>query len=173
MARVFAGERTFLDPVLTPVERLDLSAVRCPPGNGADVGGIHDFYVGSLASSECCRCTYTASTVFPAAQSAGICWSRTRTCIQYRGKLYDQYQLAGLLRRIHHELPDSDGGSRLPQLCIGRRGFGDSDRRHSCICSARLPYHWKFLVRSGSRDAVGVDPNLHSFHSGSDLAGCA
>ena len=43
MARVFAGERTFMDPVLLPVERLIYRLCGVQPAHRADLGRIYRF----------------------------------------------------------------------------------------------------------------------------------
>ena len=56
MARVFAGERTFLDPVLAPVERLIYRLCGVHPAT-EQTWVEYTISMLPLASSECCRCT--------------------------------------------------------------------------------------------------------------------
>ena len=160
-----------MDPVLLPVERLIYRLCGVHPATEQTwveytVSMLLFSVVGMVVLYALERLQY-----FPAAQSAGLCRGRARPGVQHRGKLYDQHQLAGVLGRIDHELPDPDGGTRLPQLRFGRCGPGDRDRGHSGFCSAQRPNAGKLLVRSRPQYAVGAASDLHHFHPGSGVAG--
>ena len=49
--------------------------------------------------------------------------------VEHRGLVHHEHQLAELLRRVHHELPDPDGRARGAELPVrrGRPGGGDRD----------------------------------------------
>ena len=49
--------------------------------------------------------------------------------VEHRGLVHHEHQLAELLRRVHHELPDPDGRARGAELHVrrGRPGGGDRD----------------------------------------------
>ncbi len=108
MARVYQGERTFLTPVVGPVERLIYRIVGMRADEEMDwktyaialllftLVGMLSLY-GSAASSVC-----------PAAQPSAFGSSQTRPGLQYRHQLHYQHQLAKLRRRDHHELSDPD-----------------------------------------------------------------
>ena len=71
-------------------------------------------------SCRCSRCTRFSACSVAAVEPAGPWWGLAGPRVQHRGVVHDQYELAGLRRRIHHELSHADGRSRLPQLCLGR-----------------------------------------------------
>jgi hypothetical protein len=59
-------------------------------------------------------------------------WARQRHAgdrVEYGRVVHHQHQLAELLRRVHHELPDPDVGARGAELPVrrGRAGGGDRD----------------------------------------------
>ena len=131
MERVFTAKPTFIDPVMRPVERAIYRV--CGITEAAEMGG-------SNTPSRCCCSAWWGcwcSTRLSACKD--ICRSirRTsagprRTRLQYRGQLHHQHQLAGLRRRIDHELPDPDGGAGVSQFrlrCGGNRGGDRGDSR--------------------------------------------
>lgn len=146
IARVFAGERTFLDPVLLPLERLIYRLCGVQPATEQTwveytVSMLFFSVIGMVLLY-----ALRAFAVFSTAQSAEFCRGGTGSGVQYCGKLYDQHELAGVLGRIDHELPDPDGGTRVPQLRFGCCGPGDRDRSHPGFCSARRPDAGELLV---------------------------
>ena len=120
MTRVFGGERTFLSPVLRPVElaiyktrrhqRRQRAALRSP-----------------IRSACCCfmpagsyslRADARASD--PAVQSGRAVGGRAGFVVQYRRQLYHQYQLAELRRRKHDVLSRADARPHPSELSVGR-----------------------------------------------------
>ena len=63
-----------------------------------------------------------------AAQPAAPAERPAGSRLKHRRFFHDQHQLAGLHARDDHELPNPDGGPRLPQLRLG----GGRDRPNDC-----------------------------------------
>ena len=123
MARVFAGEQTLLDPVLRPVERAIYRVCGVHPEAEETwveyaVSMLLFSMVGMLVLYAMERLQY-----YSAAESAAVRRGRARSRIQHRRELHHQYQLAGLWRRIDHELLHADGRARLPQFRLGGGGY--------------------------------------------------
>ena len=147
MARVFAGEHTFLDPVLKPIERAIYRVCGVHPGTEQTwaeyaVAMLLFSVVGMIVLYAIERLQY----ILPL-NPQGLDRRRARSRIQYRGQLHHQYQLAGLRRRIDHELLHADGRARLSQFRLGRRGNRGRDRGDSRL---RAPQRARPSAISGS-----------------------
>ena len=104
MTRVFNGERTFLSPVLRPVEaglywlggvdekREQHWLTYTVAMLLFNVGGFLILYGADAAAG------------VAAVQSAGAIRGRRRPVLQHRGQLHHQHQLAELRRRKHDDL---------------------------------------------------------------------
>ena len=71
-------------------------------------------------------------------------------CFQYGDELHDQYQLAVLRWRKHHELFLADGGARDSQFLLSRRrdrGCGGLDPRPCAKTIKGIGNFWADLVR--------------------------
>ena len=111
MARVFAGERTFLHPVLRPLERLiyRLGGVR------EDVEQRWTGYAGALLAFTVAKFLFTYLIqrlqgwlpLNPQGFWRGASEAGSR--LQHRDQLRDEHELAGLRRRGDAELPRPDG----------------------------------------------------------------
>ena len=128
MARVFAGERTWLSPVLVPVERLDLSHLRRSRRRGDDVVRLRALDAGLLVDRPRLSLHSAAHAEVAAVQPRPHRQHDARLGVEHRGQLYDEHELAVLLRRDGDELSLADGGSRVAQLRLGRRGHRDRRR---------------------------------------------
>ena len=132
MTRVFNGERTFLSPVLRPVE-----------AGIYWVGGVDEkreqhwltytvamllFHVGGFPD----HLRPDAAAGLAAVQPGGAIRRRRRPVLQHRDLLHHQHQLAVLRRRKRAVLPDPDGRSDAPELPVGgdrHRAGGGADPR--------------------------------------------
>jgi K+-transporting ATPase ATPase A chain len=108
MARVFAGERTMLDPVLRPIERVIYRLCGIHPEAEETwveyaVSMLLFSMVGMLVLYAMERLQY-----FLPIQRSGA-----RPRLQHCRELHHQYELAGVWRRIDHELLHANGGARL------------------------------------------------------------
>src|SRR5215475_5778003 len=76
--------------------------------------------------------------------------------VEYGRFVYDEYELAGLLGRINHELLHADGRARISQLCFSGGGYGAGDGSDSGSRAPGSEDHRQFL---GGHDArAAVDP---------------
>ena len=132
MAAVFEGRRTFMSPLLEPVERLiyrvagrgsrpriELAALRLRRPAGEPARPDRGVRVAAPAGRI-------------AAQSAGVRRRIARFVVQHGGQLRHQHELAGLCRRSDHELPDADARARRAEFPLGglrNRGAGGADPR--------------------------------------------
>ena len=111
---VFAGRRTWLSPVLRPVERAIYWV------SGVDEEREQDWKIYTVAmllfSAAGMLLLYGIQRAQSslAAQSAGAGGGGSCVGLQYRRQLHDEHQLAELRWRDHDELSDADGWSRLP-----------------------------------------------------------
>ncbi len=173
MARVFAGERTFLDPILTPVERLIYRLCGVHPATEQTwveytISMLAFSVVGMLSLYLIQRLQYFLpfNPQGFAGVEPGLAFNTAASFVTntnwqaYSGESTMSYltQMAGL---AFHNFVSAAAGLAIAIAVI--RAFA----RHGA------PYHWKLLVRSGPRDAMDTDSDLHSFYAGSDMAGCA
>ena len=143
MARVFEGERTFLSPVLRPVEA---ALYR--------IGGVDEtreqhwitytvamlfFNAAGFPGRLCLLRLQAVLPLNPADQSAVA----AGPLLQHGGQLHHQHQLAELRRRKHDELSDADGWA--------------SPRRTSCRPrpASRWRSRWSAALRARRRKTVG------------------
>jgi K+-transporting ATPase ATPase A chain len=124
MARVFAGERTFLSPVLRPVERGLYALCGVDPSRRTSIG--------RPTPSPCCSSDAAALFLLyalqrlqdvlpfnPAGHGGGSAGAR----LQHGGELHHQHQLAGLRRREHDELPEPDAGLTIHNFVSAATGI--------------------------------------------------
>ena len=130
MARVFARERTWLDPVLRPLERLiyRLTGVdertRC-----AGPSTRMTMLAFSVVSMLVLYALQRLQGLLPF-NPQGLAGRRARPRLQHRRVVHHQHQLAVVRRRDDDELSDADGGAGVPQLRLGRGRHRAGDRVH-------------------------------------------
>jgi len=90
----------------------------------------------------------------PAAQSAGLRRGLARLFLEHRHQLRHQYQLAGLWRRDHHELPDPDAGADHPELPLGCHRHGRSDCLDPWHYAPHCQHHRQLLGGSDPHGAI-------------------
>ena len=170
MTRVFAGERTFLSPVLGPIERGFYRLAGVDPNTEQHwttyaVAMLLFNLAGMLLLYAILQAAGPA-----AAQSAGLRRGRAGPRLQHGGELHHQHQLAELRRREHALLSDPDGRADGPEFRLGR----DRHRaRHRAGARLRAPLdqlHRQFLGRSHAlhalRPAADLDRASRSSWSG-------
>src|ERR1019366_9215005 len=109
-----------------------------------------------------------------AVESAKAGGSASGAGVQYRGFVHDQYELAELLGRDHHELSDPDGGSGVSQLDFSGSWHGAGDRIHPRHYAARAKDHRQFLGGPGSWHVVGAGSAVPGGRAAAGVAGrCA
>ena len=177
-----ANGRTWLDPVLKPLERLTYRLM----GVRADQEQDWRQYTLAMLLFSLVSCLFTYAILrlqhhLPL-NPQGFGALVARPGVQHRRQLHHQHQLAELRRRIHHVLSLADGRAGHPQLRLGghrhrhRRGararhrpaFGQDARQllggprahHLLPAAAHLP---------GVRRLPGVaghDPEFQALHQG-------
>ena len=136
MARVFSRQKTFLDPVVRPLERLiyKLTGVDETREMRWTEYAIAILMFSVVSHAGAVR--HAAHAARAAVQSAGIWPGRAGPGVQHRGVVHHQHELAGVRRRDDDELFHPDGRARLPQLRLGRGRHLGRDRLHSRHCAA-------------------------------------
>ena len=130
MARVFTRERTWLDPVLRPLERL---IYRLTGVDETREMRWTEYAVALLIFSVVSMLVLYAMQRLQAVlpfNPQGFGAGRARPRLQHGRVVHDQHELAGLRRRVDHELPHADGRARLPQLRLGGGRHRRRDRVH-------------------------------------------
>ena len=160
MTRVFSGERTFLSPILRPVE---LAIYK--------IAGVDErqeqhavtytvamllFHVGGFLILYVLMRLQAGLPFNPAGQIGG----RRGFVVQYGHQLHHQYQLAELRRRKHDVLPRADARPDAPELSLG----GNRHRARRCA-DPRL----RTALGSHRRQFLGRYDPLHALYPASDL----
>ena len=129
MAAVYEGQRTFLSPVLGPVERgiYRLAGVDAKRETGLE----------ALCASRCCSFNVIGFlAVYLLQRLQGVLPLNPQgfgaviagLVVQHGRQLRDQHQLAGLRRRDDDELSHADARARRAELPVGRVGHGGAGR---------------------------------------------
>ena len=173
IARVLEGEKTFLDPVLRPVERLIYRI------SGIDAlleMNWREYAVAMLLFSfVSLLLTYVIerAAAFPAVEPARPRRRRARSGMEHRRLVHHQYQLAIVCARSGDELLHRDGGARVSQL--PERG-GRHRRRHRTRPRHRpqaIADHRQLLGRCDTDDPLASAAHLPDRFADSDPAGCS
>ncbi len=116
MARVFNRERTFLDPVLRPMERLLYRLTLVDEDH--DMKWTEYAFSMLLFSGVSMLVLYgiRALAAGAASESTEVRGRRSGSGFQYGGFFHHQHQLAELWWRGHDELSHADGWPRISQL---------------------------------------------------------
>ena len=135
MTRVFNGERTFLTPVLRPVELALYSAAGVEEKREQRwltyVVAMLLFHVGGFLILYGLMRFQAALPFNPAGQSAVA----PDLQLQYRDQLHHQHQLAELRRRGHDVVPHADARPHAPELPVGGNRHRAGGRAHSRLCA--------------------------------------
>ena len=160
MKRVFSKEKTFLDPLLRPVERLVYRV------SGVDETKEHDWMQYTIAmllfSAVGLLLTYLIERIQhllplnPDKMGAG----RSRSGVEHRRLVHDEHELAGLQRRVDDVALHADGGADVPQLRLRGRRHRPGHRPHSRHRPRQREDDRQFLGRSDPLHAVGAPPDL-------------
>ena len=173
MTRVFNGERTFMSPVLRPVER-----------GLYWIGGVDEkreqhwltytvamllFHVGGFLIIYGLMRLQALLPLNP----AGSIRRRPRPFLQHGDLLHHQHQLAELRRREHAVLSDADGRPDAPEFPVGgdrHCAGGGADPRLLAILNA---HHRQFLGRCDANHPLCAAADLHRLYAVPGLAGHA
>ena len=162
MARVFNRERTWLDPVLRPIERLiyrrPASTRRARCAGPSTPSAMLLFSVVSMLV------LYVMQRVqqWLPWNPQGFAAVRAGPGVQHRRVVHDQHELAGLQRRVDDELFHADGRARVPQLRVGGGRHRAGDRVHPRHRAEGEGHARQLLGRPGARLALGAAADLPS-----------
>ena len=161
MTRVFTGERTFLSPVLSPVERVFYELGGVDEKQRPELGDLCrvDAAVqpGRLRQPLCADALPGDAAVQPGRPVGG----RGGPRLQHGDELRHQHQLAVLRARDDDELPRPDGGAHRAQLRLGR------DRHRA---RGRPDPRLRPALGQGHRQLLGRSHALHALRPAADLA---
>ena len=170
MARVFNRERTFLDPVLRPIERLFYRLTGWTKTMKCDGRNIAARCFFSAAFPwRFCTASSDSSTGCHGIRRNSL--PSKRPCVQHCRILSDEHELAELFRRNHHELSHPDGGFGLSQFWLGGGWYRPGDSVRSRHSASRKRDHRKFLGRHHSNQPVGIAAELHRLRPDSGVSG--
>ncbi len=156
LTHVFNRERTFMDPVLRPVERLLYRLTGVDEDH--EMKWTEYAFAMLLFSLVSMLLLYLIQRVqlLPAAESAEVCGGIAGAPgLQHGGFVHYQYQLAVVFRRVDHELLHPDGRPGVPQLRFRGDRHRAGHRLHSRHRAAADEDHRKLLGRYGSLPACG------------------
>ena len=150
MARVFAGEKTFLDPLLRPCERLlyKLTGVDETREMRWTEYAVAMLLFSGVSMTAVCD---GARAVMAAMESAKIRDGANVSGVQHRGVVHHEYELAGVHAGNHDELPDPNGRAGVSQFHFGGGGHCAGDCADSWHRAPGVEDHRKFL---GGHDAA-------------------
>jgi hypothetical protein len=149
MTRVFNREKTFMDPVLRPIERLLYRVT------GVDED--HEMHWTEYAISMLLFSLVSMIVLYLMERLQGYlpfnpqklgAVNPPRAGVQHRSFIYDKHQLAELFGRDDNELFHPNGGSRLSQLHVCGSGNCAGNRFHSRRRASPDADDWQFLGRS-------------------------
>ena len=141
MARVIEGERTWLDPVLRPFERLIYKLCGVQRRQRDELARVHLCHAGLRGGYAgvhlCDRAPATVFALEPAAPGR----RGARSGLEHRGQFHHQHQLAVLYARVDHELSHRNGWTGDAQLLVGRGGHRGGHRTHPRHQANQLCHH--------------------------------
>ncbi len=161
ITRVFARERTWLDPVLRPVERL---VYRLTGVDESREMRWTEYAIAllmfSVVSMLVLYLMQRMQQVLPF-NPQGFGAGRAGPRVQHGRVLHDQHELAGVQRRVDHELLHADGRPGVPQFRVGGDRSRGRDRVHPRHRPAREGHAGQLLGRPGARHALGAAADRH------------
>ena len=140
-----ATGKTFLDPILRPVERAPVFSPEGGPPKGAGLEAVHRFHARVQLGGGSFHLCDSAAAAPAAVEPSGAGAVHRPPGVQHGGELHDQHQLAKLRRGIHRLLSVPDGGADVSQLHFRRRGDRHSSRPGARHCQAIRQDHRQFL----------------------------
>ena len=171
MTAVFARERTWLDPVLRPLERLIYRLTRVDDSREMALDGIRRVDAGLQPGVDAGALRPAAPAGPAAVQSAGPAGRRAGSGLQHRRLVHDQHQLAVVRRRDDDELLHADGRPRVPELRVGGRRHRAGDRLHPRHRRARARDARQLLGGHDARHALGAAAVLPGRVAAAGVAG--
>ena len=138
MARVFNGERTFLSPVLGPVERGFYRRRRRRSGQGAGLARLYAGHACAQRHRLPVPLFSAARARLPAAQSARLRRGQRASVVQHGDQLRHQHQLAVLWRRDDHGPSGADDRLHRSEFPVGGDRHRAGDCGDPCLCAQRI-----------------------------------
>ncbi len=173
MHRVFEGDRQPLRRVDGAHRAVPSSRLRRRPQEGTELGRVHRVATRLQRARRRRHLPDPAAPACAPAEPAGLRTGGTDARVQHGGELHHEHELAGVLGRDDDELPHADGGTRVAQLRLRRRGNRRRDRggaRADAQDRGRKD-HRKLLGRSRSRTLYVLLPLCVVFSSRAGVAG--
>ena len=158
--RVMEGERTFLSPILRPVERFVYRVCGVDETSEQDWKGYADLRPGNGLRRHRRRLRRLPPPGHPALQPGRDSADVPGPGVQHVGQLRDQHQLAELLRRDRRDLPDAGDGPGRPQLHVGRHRPGRGYRPHPRADPSQHQDARQLLGRPDPRRPLHPPPDL-------------
>ena len=156
MARVFTRQRTWLDPVLRPDRAAGLPADRRRRDARDALDRVRRRAAALQRRLDAGALRDAAAAGSAAVEPAGIRRRRAGPRLQHRRVVHDQHELAGVQRRIDHELLHADGRPRVPQLRVGGGRHLGRHRVHPRHRPEGEGHDRQLLGRHGARVALGA-----------------
>ena len=171
MARVFARERTLARSGAASDRAADLSPHRRGRDARDALDRVRADHAGVQPGLDARPLRDDAPPGAPAVQPAGARRGSAGPGVQHRRLVHHQHQLAVVRRRDDDELPDPDGGARVPQLRVGGDRHRPGDRVHSRHRREPARRARQLLGRHDARHAVGAAAVLRGRRAVPRLAG--
>ena len=171
MAKVYEGQRTFLSPVLGPLEQ----GIYRLAGIDADARVELEALRARGAAVQLHRLRRRLSAAAPAgraaAEPAGLCRREPRLLVQHGGELRHQHQLAGLRRRDDDELSHADARTRCAELRLRGLRHGRAGRADSRVRAPAGERDRQLLGRSHAQHALHPAAAVADARDRADVAG--
>ena len=130
MARVFRGERTFLDPVAGPMERFTYRLLRIDPEQRPGLEGLRPQRDPLLARGLAAALPHPAHADAAPIQPGELPLRHVGPVVQHRLVVRDQHELAVLRRRDDALVLQPDGRADGPELRLGGDRHRGGHRAH-------------------------------------------
>ena len=154
MARVFSHGRTWLDPVLEPLERMLYRVCRIDPAREMRWTEYATALAGVQCGLDAGPVRVATAARLAAAQPAGFGAVSTHSSFNTAASFTSNTNWQGVRGRVHDELSHPDGGARISQLRVRRGRHRAGDRVHSRDRAAGTGHDRQFLGRHDARPAV-------------------
>ena len=171
IARVVAGERTFLTPVLGPLERGHLPPVRDRPRGRPALDGLRRLAPAVQPARAPADLPDLQDPAVAALERPGLRPPLRRPGLQHRGQLHHQHQLAGLQRGEHRLQLHPDGGAGGAQLHLRRHRDRHRRRPGPRAGPAQRQRDRQLLGRRGARHPLPAAAPVPRRGPRPDLAG--
>ena len=171
MTKVFSGERTFLSPVLHPVEAVIYKIAGVDERREQGWLTVHRRH----AAVPCRRLSHSLRIDAPASgiavQSGRAIRRRRGLVVQHGDELHHQHQLAELRRRKHDVVSRADARPDAPELSVGGHRHRARHRADPRLCPRLVQDRRQFLGRCHPLHALCPAADLRALRAVPGLAG--